>query len=71
MHDIGFEHLHITPAEAERLSEAIWKADNVELTTIGVDIGSSTSHLMFAKRHLQRLATSLSSRFVEIGRAHV
>src|SRR5689334_10928750 len=38
--------------------------DNVDLTTVGVDVGSSTSHLLFARLHLQRLSDSLSSRFV-------
>src|SRR5262249_17905911 len=42
--------------------------DNVELVTVGIDIGSSTSHLMFAKVHLQRLGTALSSRFVVVDR---
>ena len=64
MHDLGFEHIHLTAAEKEQVSSTIWAADNVELTTVGVDIGSSTSHLMFAHVHLQRLAEALSSRFV-------
>lgn len=68
MHDSGFDHIHITPAEREGLSQAIWSADNVELTTVGIDIGSSTTHLMFARVHLQRLSTALSSRFVMAGR---
>lgn len=42
--------------------------DNVELTTVGIDVGSSTSHLMFARLHLQRLAQGLSSRFVVVRR---
>ena len=50
------------------MREAIWAADNVELTTVGIDIGSSTSHLMFARVHLSRLATGLSSRFVVVER---
>lgn len=68
MHDSGFDHLHITPAQKEALGEVIWSADNVELTTVGIDIGSSTAHLMFARVHLQRLSTALSSRFVAVGR---
>ena len=68
MHDIGFDHLHPSPEEREHLSEVIWAADNVELTTVGVDVGSSTSHLMFARVHLQRLATGLSSQFVVVNR---
>ncbi len=67
MHDLEFEHLHVDPAEGP-LNEVAWAADNVELTTVGIDIGSSTSHLMFARVHLQRLGTALSSRFVVVGR---
>ncbi len=71
MHEIGFDHVH-PPAEVrEQLADTIWSADNVELTTVGVDIGSSTSHLMFAKVHLQRLAEALSSRFVVVDRSIV
>ncbi len=54
MHDLEFEHLHVDPSEGP-LNEVAWAADNVELTTVGIDIGSSTSHLMFARVHLQRL----------------
>src|ERR1700675_4292076 len=68
MHELEFEHFHADPEEKQQLAEAIWSADNVELTTVGIDIGSSTSHLMFARLHMQRLATALSSRFVTVGR---
>jgi ethanolamine utilization protein EutA len=67
MHDLEFEHLHVDPKDAE-VNEVAWAADNVELTTVGIDIGSSTSHLMFARVHLQRLSTALSSRFVVVSR---
>jgi ethanolamine utilization protein EutA len=68
MHDLEFDHLHPNEEQREQLSDAIWSADNVEFTTVGVDVGSSTSHLMFAKVHLQRLTEALSSRFVVVGR---
>src|SRR6516165_10669364 len=67
MHDLEFEHLHVSPEDAA-VNEVAWAADNVELTTVGIDIGSSTSHLMFARVHLQRLSTALSSRFVVVER---
>src|SRR4051794_41935988 len=63
MHDLEFEHLHVS-AEEGAVNEVAWAADNVELTTVGIDIGSSTSHLMFARVHLQRLSAALSRRFV-------
>src|SRR5712671_55745 len=66
MHDLEFDHMHVAPGDEP--NEAIWAADNVELTTVGIDIGSSTSHLMFAQVHLHRLGTALSSRFVVVNR---
>src|SRR5206468_3461386 len=43
--------------------------DDVVLRTVGIDIGSTTSHAMFARLRLQRLADSLSSRYVVVERA--
>ncbi|MAF48069.1 MAG: ethanolamine ammonia-lyase reactivating factor EutA [Rhodospirillales bacterium] len=68
MHDLEFDHIHPSEEQREQLAGAIWSADNVEFTTVGVDVGSSTSHLMFARVHLQRLAEALSSRFVVVSR---
>lgn len=68
MHELGFDHGHMSPEDQQAIADTIWAADNVELVTVGVDIGSSTSHLMFAKVHLQRLTTALSSRFVVVNR---
>ncbi len=58
----------LTDEQLEEISQAIWKLENIEMTTVGVDVGSSTSHLMFSKVHLQRLGDLLSSRFVVINR---
>ncbi|MCC6888960.1 MAG: ethanolamine ammonia-lyase reactivating factor EutA [Hyphomicrobiales bacterium] len=66
MHDLEFDHLHYVPDD--EVNEVAWATDNVELRTVGIDIGSSTSHLMFSRVHLQRLGTALSSRFVVIKR---
>ena len=54
--------------ERKALAETIWKAENVVLTTVGIDVGSSTSHLMFARVHLQRKTQLLSSEFVVVRR---
>jgi ethanolamine utilization protein EutA len=42
--------------------------EHVDLETVGIDIGSSTSHLVFSRVHLRREAQGLSSRFVVTGR---
>ena len=68
--DIHFpdHHVDVDGAAAEDERSETWDFDNVELRTVGVDVGSSTSHLLFAHLHLQRLVQSLSSRFVVVER---
>jgi ethanolamine utilization protein EutA len=69
MHESDFSHEHIeTAAERAAIARTIWDQDNVAFMTVGIDIGSSTSHLLFAKLALQRQSQGLSSRFVVIGR---
>jgi ethanolamine utilization protein EutA len=68
MHDIGFDHIHPPDEDQAALGETISSRDNVDLTTIGIDVGSSTSHLMFSTVRMQRLSEALSSRFVVVGR---
>jgi ethanolamine utilization protein EutA len=64
MHDDLFEHSHITDADREEIAQSIWRQETVEMNTVGIDIGSSTSHLLFARIRLQRETQALSSRFV-------
>ena len=70
MHDTDFLHEHsdLTDADRAEIARYIWSQETVELKTVGIDIGSSTSHLLFAKVVLQRQAQGLSSRFVVIDR---
>lgn len=69
MHEADFSHEHVeTAAERAAIARSIWDQDNVAFTTVGIDIGSSTSHLLFAKVALQRQSQGLSSRFVVVGR---
>src|SRR5918995_127545 len=68
MHDLEFQHLHVTEADSQEVNQVAWAADNVELTTVGINIGSPTSPLMFPRVHLQRLSPALSSRFVVVER---
>jgi ethanolamine utilization protein EutA len=68
-HDIDEPHFHEISEEGRAaVAETLWKMENVELTTVGIDIGSSTSHLMFSKVHLQRKTQLLSSQFVVVSR---
>lgn len=71
MHDLDFEHFHelgVTEEEAAEIARLIEEQDTLELLTVGIDIGSSTSHLLFAKVVLRRRTTDLSSRFEVVER---
>src|SRR3984957_2685680 len=69
MHESDFDHEHLeTAVERAAVVRTIWDQDNVSFKTVGIDIGSSTSHLLFAKVALQRQSQGLSSRFVVVGR---
>ena len=76
MHDEPWAHAH--DPDEERLAALTvvqnnpnadyYHHENIELTTVGIDIGSSTSHLMFSRIHLQRESQSHSSRYVVVER---
>ena len=69
-HDIDLDHEHeqLSAPHSAAIAQAIWEQETIELKTVGIDIGSSTSHLLFARVTLKRLAEDLSSRFVVIDR---
>jgi ethanolamine utilization protein EutA len=46
----------------------MWGTERIELKSVGIDIGSSTSHLMFSRLVLRRLGSRLSSKFVVVNR---
>src|SRR5438067_3390776 len=71
-HDTDDEHFHEAWLAGELPDNYVpdfYKVDNVELTTVGIDVGTATSHLMFSRLHLQRQGQSSSSRFIVVERA--
>ena len=68
LHEDIFDHAHVDPEIAAKIAAYIKSQDHLELKTVGIDIGSSTSHLLFAKVILEREAQELSSRYVVVRR---
>lgn len=75
MHDDPFAHAHdpdeirmASIAEGNNPNHDFYHYENIELKTVGIDIGSSTSHLMFSRIHLQRAGELHSSRYVVVER---
>jgi ethanolamine utilization protein EutA (predicted chaperonin) len=65
MHDIDEEHEHFDFAEIgpNTVIEDIEGLEMFTLKSVGIDIGSSTSHLVFSQLTLRRQGASLSARF--------
>jgi ethanolamine utilization protein EutA len=69
LHEDIFAHVHLGEAgNAEEAAAFIASQDHLELRTVGIDIGSSTSHLLFAKITLEREAQQHSARYVVVNR---
>jgi ethanolamine utilization protein EutA len=46
----------------------LWLADNVTLTSVGIDIGSAGTQVVFSKVHLRRLGEEMTSRYYVVAR---
>jgi ethanolamine utilization protein EutA len=68
--DAGHDDEH-EPTEAERraFERAVLEQENLELLTVGIDVGSATSHLVVARILFQRQGRRLAERFVVVRRA--
>jgi len=48
--------------------DALWIQDHVSLLSVGIDIGSAGTQVIFSRLHLRRAAEALSSRYVVVSR---
>jgi ethanolamine utilization protein EutA len=63
MHDGPHHHDHDHKVDDEQ-EHPLWKLDTVTLTSVGIDVGTATSQIIFSRLVLRRLGRELSSRFV-------
>lgn len=63
MNDILGEHQH-EETELEEQEHPFWKLDTIELTSIGIDIGTATTLVLLSRLVLRRLGHELSSRYI-------
>lgn len=64
--DADHDHDDVDPGPLE--DNPIWQRDNVALTSVGIDIGSAGTQVIFSTIHLQRVADSHASRYVIVDR---
>ena len=63
-HDHDADHEHDAPVE----ENALWLQDNLQLASVGIDIGSAGTQVIFSRLHLRRLGEELSSRYFVVKR---
>lgn len=63
--DYEHEDVDSMPLDEEH---PMWRSERISLNSVGIDIGSSTSHLIFSRLVLRRQGIALSSRFVVVKR---
>ena len=64
--DADHDHDVIDPGRLE--DNPIWLQDNVFLTSVGIDIGSAGTQVVFSHVHLRRHGEDLTSRYVIVDR---
>ena len=63
------EHDHDHDGPAGPIEEnAIWQQDNITLTSVGIDIGSAGTQVIFSRVRMRRMGEDLSSRYFVVGR---
>jgi ethanolamine utilization protein EutA len=68
VHDGDADHDHDDFFDGPVEDNPLWIADNVTLTSVGIDIGSAGTQVIFSKVHLRRLSEELTSRYYVVGR---
>jgi ethanolamine utilization protein EutA len=65
------DHEHDDNAVGPLEDNPVWQQDNVTLHSVGMDIGSSGTQVVFSRLHLRRLGEDLTSRYVVVHRETV
>jgi ethanolamine utilization protein EutA len=68
IHDGDADHDHDNLDDGPLDENPIWIQDHVSLNTVGIDIGSSGTQIIFSRINLRRLGEDLSSRFFVVSR---
>src|SRR5215467_1923879 len=67
-HAHGADHEHDDEPDVQLEDNPLWQQDNVQLHSVGIDIGSSGTQVAFSRLHLRRLSEDLTSRYVVVRR---
>lgn len=66
--EFDHDHDHDDFGEWDPENDSLWLQDHIELVSVGIDIGSSGTQLIFSRVHMQRMSEDLSSRYFVVKR---
>ncbi len=68
--DHDHDHDDVT-GEYDPTASSLWLQDNITLLSVGIDIGSAGTQVIFSRVHLRRLSEELTSRYFVVERETV
>ena len=66
--EFDHDHDHDDMGEWSPENDSLWLQDHIELVSVGIDIGSSGTQVIFSRVHMQRMSEDLSSRYFVVKR---
>jgi ethanolamine utilization protein EutA len=68
-HDADHDHDHDHDMDGGSLEDnPLWLQDNISLTSVGIDIGSAGTQVIFSRLQMRRMSEDLSSRYFVVAR---
>jgi ethanolamine utilization protein EutA len=62
------DHDHDDIGEYDLENDALWQQDHITLVSVGIDIGSAGTQVIFSRVYMRRLAEALTSRYFVVKR---
>lgn len=66
--DYDHDHDHDDFGEYDPEHDSLWQQDHIQLVSVGIDIGSSGTQVIFSRIYMRRLAEDLTSRYFVVRR---
>jgi ethanolamine utilization protein EutA len=66
--DYDHDHDHDDFGDHDLENDALWQQDHLTLVSVGIDIGSSGTQVIFSRVYMRRMAEALTSRYFVVKR---
>ncbi|MGZ5571366.1 MAG: ethanolamine ammonia-lyase reactivating factor EutA [Usitatibacter sp.] len=66
--DFDHDHDHDDIGDYDPENDALWQQDRLTLVSVGIDIGSSGTQVIFSRVHMRRMSEDLTSRYFVVKR---